>query len=178
MSPLGAFHFIVACFAIVAGAVVILSGPKGTRRHRQLGWTYVTAMLLTNATALMIYGLFGGFGPFHVAAIMSLISLTGGVLSIRSARRARLRGQLWLRAHRIEGHYWWICFSYVGLIAALASETITRVPALRAFSGGPGVTFAIAVGGATAVVFAVGTWAIMSQRRRLLSPFQPHQAVP
>jgi uncharacterized membrane protein len=172
MSPLGSFHFVVACIAIVLGALIIVSGPKGTRRHRQLGWVYVSAMLVTNATALMIYRLFGGFGPFHAAAIIGLVSIAGGVLSIRAARRARLRGDHALRARRIEGHYWWICFNYVGLIAAFASEAITRVPALRAFGGGPGLRFAIAVGGATAAVFIVGTWAIMKQRVRMLQPFQ------
>lgn len=53
--------------SIVLGAAVLGVGPKGGRGHHQVGWTYVAAMLVVSATAFMLFGLFGGFGPFHVA---------------------------------------------------------------------------------------------------------------
>lgn len=171
MSFTGTIHFAASIASIVLGAIVLAQGPKGGRRHRQLGWMYVVAMLTVNATAFMIYRLFGRFGPFHVAAIISLIGIVAGTLSARSARRSRLARQAFRRSHRVELHYWWMTFSYVGLIAALASEAITRLPATRAIGGGAGAMFGAAVGGATALVFAVGSYLIMTRRARSLAPF-------
>jgi hypothetical protein len=55
-------------------------------------------------------------------------------------------------------HYYWMTWSYVGLMAALASETITRHPAFHPLKAG-GAAFGLAVAGATLVVVAVGaTW--------------------
>lgn len=144
MSTIGTIHLGASVAAIVLGAAVLVQGPKGGRQHRQLGWAYVVAMLTVNATAFMIYRLFGGFGPFHIAAIISLTGIVGGVLAARSARTARLAQQAFRRAQRVERHYWWMTFSYVGLIAALASEAITRLPATRAIGGGAGALFGAA----------------------------------
>lgn len=170
MSPIGTIHFVTSLISIAVGAAVLAQGPKGGRRHRQLGWTYIVAMLTVNATAFMLYGLFGGFGPFHVAAVISVTGLVAGTFAARSARQARLAQQTFRRSNRVEVHYWWMTFSYVGLVAALASEAITRVPALRAV-GGNGAMFGAAVGGATALIFAVGSYLIVTRRARTLAPF-------
>lgn len=172
MSVVGAIHFSAAVASVVLGAAVLGQGPKGGRRHRQVGWTYVLAMLTVNATAFMLYGLFGGFGPFHAAAVVSLAGLVAGVLAARGAKRARAANQGFRRSHRVELHYWWMTFSYVGLIAALASEAITRLPATRGIGGGAGAMFGLAVGGATALVFAVGSYVIVARRARVLRPFR------
>jgi uncharacterized membrane protein len=79
MHPLGMVHFIAALSSLLLGALVLLTRPKGNRRHRQLGWAYVIAMLTLNVTAMMIYRLFAGFGPFHVAALISLATVAMGV---------------------------------------------------------------------------------------------------
>lgn len=160
---------------MAVGAVVLALGGKGGRRHRQLGWVYVGAMLTVNVTAFLIYRLFGTFGPFHVAAIISLVGIVLGTLVARRARAARLARQPYRRAHLVESHYWWMAFSYVGLIAAFASETITRYDALRELvlaSAG----FGAAVGIATGVVFAIGAIWIIRARRRTLAPFLTQSA--
>lgn len=175
MSIIGTIHLLASVAAVVLGAAVLAQGPKGGPRHRQVGWTYVMAMLTVNATAFMLYGLFGGFGPFHVAAVVSLTGIVAGVLAARSARKARLAHQGFLRSHRVEVHFWWMTFSYVGLVAALASEAITRLPATRAIGGG-GAMFGAAVGGATALVFAVGSYLIVTRRARALQPFRANRA--
>jgi uncharacterized membrane protein len=172
MGIVGTIHLAASVGAIVLGATVLVQGPKGGTRHRQIGWAYVLAMLTVNATAFMLYGLFGGFGPFHVAAIVSLTGIVAGVLAARGARSARVAKQRFRRAHRVEGHFWWMTFSYVGLVAALASEAITRLPATRATGGGAGAVFGAAVGGATALVFAVGSYLIVTRRARALAPFR------
>ncbi|MBX3134540.1 MAG: DUF2306 domain-containing protein [Gemmatimonadaceae bacterium] len=176
MTIVGTIHFVAAVAAIVLGAIVLRQGPKGGPRHRRIGWTYLLAMLTVNATAFTLYGLFGGFGPFHVAAVVSLAGIVAGMLAARRARRARLANQRFLRAHRVEVHFWWMTFSYVGLVAALASEAITRLPATRAIGGGAGAIFAAAVGGVTALVFAVGSYLIVTRRARTLEPFRAHGA--
>ncbi len=171
MSTLGVVHLVASVASIMLGAIILAQSPKGGRQHRQLGWAYVVAMLMVNGTAFLIYRLFGGFGPFHVAAIISLTGIVAGVLAGRRARVARLANQQFLRSNRVEVHYWWMTFSYVGLVAALASEAITRVPALRAIGGG-GAMFGAAVGGATALVFAIGSYLIVTRRARSLEPFR------
>ncbi len=137
MSLLGTIHVGLAVAAMAAGLAVALA-PKGTRTHRRLGWTYLVAMLGLNATALMIYRLFGGFGPFHLAALMSLAALAGGMVP---ARRRRPRGA-WIRIHA-----YFMAWSYVGLLAAAAAEVLSRVPA-SPFWGMVGV--------ATGIVFLAG----------------------
>lgn len=64
MDVLGVLHLGAAVGSLVSGGGVIMS-RKGTRAHRRLGWTYVASMATLNVTALLIYDLFGGFGPFH-----------------------------------------------------------------------------------------------------------------
>lgn len=114
MDWLGLGHFYTALLAIIAGAVVVFR-PKGTRFHRWCGRTYLAAMLVVNVSALSIYDLFGGLGPFHVAAIISLVSVVMGALS------AWIRHANWRIAHA-----YWMCWSYVGLLAAAVSESATR----------------------------------------------------
>lgn len=89
------------------------------QEHRWLGWVYVGSILTLNVTALFIYRLSGGFGLFHVAALLSIATLFGGVLP---AVRRRPVGR-W-----VERHYWCMTFSYLGLLAATASEAATRLP--------------------------------------------------
>ncbi len=61
---LGLVHLLTALAAIFFGTAVIFS-PKGTRRHRWMGRSYLAMMLAMNGTALLIYELYGRFGPFH-----------------------------------------------------------------------------------------------------------------
>lgn len=172
MSPLGAFHLTMAFTAIGAGAAVLLTGPKGGRTHKRLGWVYLGAMLSLNGTALMIYRLFGGFGPFHVAAIVSLFSVIMGATLAILAGRARRRGDHAQRASLVEGHFRAISWSYVGLLAALVSETATRLEIARP-AAAPGRAFGIAVMVATLLVVATGAYLIRARRALVLAPFRP-----
>ena len=151
MSSLGWVHLSLAITAMISGAVVVLRG-KGTRAHRLTGWIYVMSMLGLNGTALMIYRLFGGFGPFHVAAIISLVSVSTGMFFVifRPTKN-------WLALH-----YSFMTWSYVGLLAAAASEIGTRVPAFH---------FWWAVLIATALVIGVGGFLIQSRQKETLRRF-------
>jgi len=91
MSIVGTIHFAASVVASVVRAAVLWQGPKGGRRHRQIGWTSVVAMLTVNATAFMLCGLFGGFGPFHVAAVggaTALVFAVGSYLIVTPRARA------------------------------------------------------------------------------------------
>lgn len=114
---IGLFHLVAALVAIASGGVV-LARRKGTRAHRALGWTFAASMLAMNGSALFITRLTGRWGPFHVAAVVSLATLAVGVLSMRLGAPER----------RVERHYYWMTWSYVGLLAAAVSETLTRLP--------------------------------------------------
>lgn len=144
MSLLGWLHTVSAVAALLSGAVVLLR-RKGTRSHRRLGWLYAGSMLLLNLSALTIYRLFGGFGPFHVAALLSLATVIAGlVVAIRRSDRG------W-----IGRHYRLMTYSCVGLLAAGASEVAVQVP---------GAAFWWSVLAATAFVMVPGSWLI--ERRR------------
>lgn len=175
MTALGIVHLTSAFAAIGAGAAVLLVRPKGSRRHRQLGWAYVVSMLVLNGTALAIYRLFGTFGPFHYAALISLATIVAGTLVAREARRARMARDLKRRERLVSVHYRFTTFGYVGLLAAFASESITRIPMFRVLAGGPGLLFGLAVLGATLLVFAVGTWLIQTRLNAALAPFRSRQ---
>lgn len=170
MSNLGAFHLFVAVTALASGATVLLLPAKGGRRHRWIGWVYVVAMVLTNVTALSIYRLFGGFGPFHVAATVSLVSVVLGTLAAIGARRARQRRDPVARERAVRRHYRAITFSYIGLMAAFASEIAVRLPVVGDTIG-RGLAFALTVLAASLLVVVIGVRLVRSRASSLLAPF-------
>ncbi len=152
MSTLGIVHLVFSLLSLVAGGLV-LATAKGTRNHRRLGWLYVYSMLSLNVTALFLYRLNGTFGPFHWAAIVSLLGVGAGVAV---AIRRRPAGK-W-----IELHYHWMTWSYVGLSAAAVAEVMTRLIA-------PGFWWTVAV--SSLAVFVVGGGAIRRYASRALAPW-------
>ena len=121
--PIGLMHLITALLAILIGALVVLS-RKGTRTHKWLGRAYVGMMVALNVSAFLIYELFGGFGLFHWMALFSLLSVLVGYIHARSRKPG------W----KVQ-HAYFMSGSYVGLVAALAAETLTRYISLPFFSG-------------------------------------------
>jgi len=117
----GWLHVIAALVAMVTGAIVVLR-PKGTVQHRRIGYAYVGSMLLLNISAFLIYRLFGTFGPFHIAALVSLGSVIAGMYP------AIQRTKNWL-----ERHYEFMGWSVIGLYAAFWAETTVRFFDMRYF---------------------------------------------
>lgn len=112
------FHLWSAVSALVFGLVVFLV-RKGTRLHKQLGYAYFFNMLGLNISALFIYQLTGNFGPFHISALASLLTLIAGFVPVYLS----LPRKGWL-----DLHYEFMNWSYVGLVAAGVSEAATRIP--------------------------------------------------
>tara|TARA_B100000929_G_scaffold216501_2_gene173219 strand:- start:292 stop:804 length:513 start_codon:yes stop_codon:yes gene_type:complete len=116
MDTLGVVHLVFSIIAIGAGALVVMNA-KGTRWHRTFGHIYATSMVGVIVTAFSIYDLTGNFGSFHVAASLSAVTLSAGLYFVL-ARRPKYN---W-----IEWHAHWMSWSYIGLIAALIAESLTR----------------------------------------------------
>lgn len=111
-------HIGAAVLAMVLGMSVLFM-RKGTVRHKRTGYAYVASMLAVNGSAFGMYKLFGTFGPFHVAAVISLLTLVAGMRAVLR----RPRKPQWHVAH-LTYMYW----SVIGLYAAFFSELIVRLP--------------------------------------------------
>lgn len=146
-------HTILAVVAIVAGAWNFMQ-PKGTRPHRRVGWVYAGSMVGMLATSFFIFDLFGGFGVFHVMALFSAATLA-------------LALYFPLRRHRHPGwlvhHYYWMSYSYVGLVMAGGSHLFGLVP------GVPWMLRAFLFWG---VPYLVGSALISRRRAAILEPLQ------
>lgn len=95
-------------------------------------------MAVVCITSFMIYRLFGGFGIFHIAALVSIITLLGVMIP---AFLRKPDGWVIL-------HFSFIYWSVLGLYVAFLSEIVTRVPDTP-FLGmlGIGTCIIMAVGG-------------------------------
>ena len=158
LDPLGAAHSFFGVAALVLGLAVVFR-RKGTHTHRRMGQAYVLAMLLLNVTALTIYDLYGRFGPFHVAALISLATIVAGYIAVYKRRPQRA----WVSVHAI-----FMAWSYVGLLAAFIAEIAVRVPGVRF---GPGVMVT------TVLVTAGGAILIHTRVPRIVSGLVKNQAI-
>lgn len=153
MDPLGLVHLISALLAMIFGMVVIFN-KKGTKFHIRFGYAYTVAMLVLNITAFMIYKLFGTFGPFHIAALISTASLLGGIIPVYLKKPEKG----WLHLH-----YEFMNWSIIGLYAAFWSETFSR---FFSFAG-----FWVLVATATAMTLAIGFYFLKKKKDEVLSRF-------
>lgn len=146
-SWIGWFHFITALIAMVAGLVVVFN-TKGTTFHKIIGYIYVANMLLLNISSFFLIN-FGGFSIFHFFAILSLISIFGGM--IPAWRR---------RKNWFAYHFYFMSWSVVGLYCAFWAELGTR------FVGNM-QQFWWMVAGATLVTSWIGSIIINKQAKKL-----------
>lgn len=116
-----ALHTAFGVVALLSGAWNLLR-PKGTARHPRIGWIYTFSMYLLIFTSFFIFEVFGRFGAFHVLALVSGTTLT---LALYFPLR-RQTHPAWL-----EHHYFWISYSYVGLVMATGSHLFDSLPALH-----------------------------------------------
>jgi uncharacterized membrane protein len=115
-SYLGLFHTVVALLAMLFGAVVLLR-PKGTQRHKQIGYAYVVSMVFLNVSAFGIYNFGGKPSLFHLFALISFATLLAGIIPA-----IRKTSKQWYRKH-----FYFMSWSVVGLYCAFWAETGTRL---------------------------------------------------
>lgn len=114
----GFMHLQTSIIALISGTLVLWM-RKGTKEHKQIGYVYTTSMLLMILTAFCIYRLFGGFGLFHGLAVVSFLTLTGGMAPVITKKPKKN----WMSLH-----YSFMYWSVIGLYAAFVSEMLTRIP--------------------------------------------------
>ncbi len=82
-------HGFAAISAFGIGASQLLL-PKGTPRHRVVGWTWVILMAIVAISSFWIHTIctFAGFSPIHALSIFTLICLP---VAVQHARMGRIQ---------------------------------------------------------------------------------------
>lgn len=150
-STTGLVHTLTASCALLVGLIIFLR-PKATTTHRALGYVYVVSMLIMLSTSLTIYHLTGRFNFLHFFTLIATPPLLLGV-SFAFLRRPR---RAWVGLH-----YYWMSWSYIGLVSAFAAEMTTRVImpfAYHQYRIRSMVLFWVLVGGATSLITTGGAF--------------------
>lgn len=151
MTILSFLHVACALFATVVGTVVLLQ-PKGTKTHKRLGHSFVFAMLIVNVSAFAFYPKHG-FSIFQPLALWSLISIVVAVYyAVKKPK------ENWL-----VYHYYFICYAYLGVVAAAAARVPYAIGIERAYSE------MMAIG----IVFAIGIF--MIEKKTVITPRKRQQ---
>lgn len=142
----GLVHLILSIVALIAGTLVLLK-TKGTKTHKRIGYVYAVSMMGLIITAFMLYHLYGKFGIFHWMAVVSLFTLSAGMIPILTKQPA---------IGYISMHYNFMYWSVIGLYCAFAAETLVRLPKVVIIDGVPATMFYKMIGVAIAIVMFFG----------------------
>jgi uncharacterized membrane protein len=137
----GAVHSVLAMGCIAVGLIQLLR-PKRGPGHRARGYAFVYAMLVADGTALLVFQFTGKFNILHAGAIVNLLCVIAAVIPVLRTPRP----QNWKNLH-----YYWMSWSYVGLIAAASTELVVRTVHL----GTRGQAWAVTAG-MSVLVTAIG----------------------
>ena len=113
---IGSVHVAAAGASLGVGVVVLLRG-KGGAVHVALGRLFLASMVLVNVPVLLLYDDTGRPGPFHVLAVVSLVTTALGWLSVR--RRPRGRGA-------VGSHASLMTWSWIGVVTAGLAQLANR----------------------------------------------------
>lgn len=149
---IGLIHLITAILALIFGTAVLIAN-KATKFHKRLGYGYVASMVPMLITSFMLYNLFGSFGVFHIASIVSFATLVGGMVPVFTKRP----GSNWA-AYHFSFMYW----SVLGLYGAFFSEVFTRIPETPFFG---------MVGIASALTFGIGGYVFSKKKSQWFNEF-------
>ncbi len=67
-------HLLLLIVALALTPALMLQA-RGTRRHRRLGWLWVTAMFATAALSFSLRGLTGGWSPIHAFSVVTVLAV-------------------------------------------------------------------------------------------------------
>ncbi len=131
----GMIHSALALLCIGVGLTQFMR-PKRGAGHRARGYAFVYAMLVADGTALLVYRFTGQFNVLHAGALLNLFCIVMAVVPLLCSPRP---------SNWRDVHYTWIAWSYVGLIAAAATEIVVRTGFVATRGQGWLVAFACAV---------------------------------
>lgn len=95
MIPVIVWPHLLTIVVALALTPVMLLRRRGDRRHRALGWVWVTAMLVTAASSIFIRDVNdGGFSFIHILSAWTLFQVPMIVWSARTHNIARHRGSV------------------------------------------------------------------------------------
>lgn len=130
-------HFVAVFLAVLIGAVVLWQ-KKGTRRHRLFGRVWVALMAVGATSSFWIAEINqDGLSPIHLLSAWTIISLLGGLVSIRFRRRL---------PNAIRWHKFFMQSLYASGILIAGAFTLLPHRLLGRLSFGevyPGVNYAI-----------------------------------
>jgi uncharacterized membrane protein len=156
MTLAGAIHTVLAISGIAVGMLQFVR-PKRGPPHRARGYAFVYAMLIADGAAMLVFQFTGKFNILHVGAIVNLACIVAAVIPVlRTPRPPNWKNQ----------HYYRMCWSYVGLLAAAATELVVRTSHLATREQAWTVTAAIST-----LVTAIGY--VIINRYRPHSSSQP-----
>ena len=159
-STIGLIHLLAAIVALFTG-IINLVELKGTKQHKWIGYIYVSAMIILNVMAFMIYHLYGKFGIFHWMAIVSSLTLAAGLYPVIR------KGKDFLSTH-LSFMYW----SVIGLYGAFMAEIFVRLPNMVLDeSGKPLAIFYKFTGIAVAITMAIGVYFFIRCRPKWLEKY-------
>lgn len=150
----GLVHLICSVISLIAGTVVLIS-KKGTSFHKKMGYVYTVAMTGLLITAFWLYNLFGRFGIFHYAAVVSSVTLLGGIVPILLKKPKSY----------ISLHYNFMYWSVFGLYGAFMAEALTRVPPMVIENGAPMALFYNLVGVAVFITMGIGYFIFFRKKK-------------
>ena len=105
---LGTVHVVAASIALALG-LIVLARRKGDIWHVRLGRLYIATMLAVALPVLFVYDITGRPGPFHVLAVVSLLTTALGWLHVRRRGHARFG---------LVAHATFMAWSWIGVITA------------------------------------------------------------
>lgn len=141
---IGLVHLIASISALILGTISLML-KKGTALHKRIGYGYATSMVILLITAFMLYNLFGRWGMFHWAAIVSTLTLIAGMIPVLT------------RSKNFESlHLGFMYWSVMGLYGAFTAEVFVRLPKIIIESGIPNSSFYTMTGIAVAITMGLG----------------------
>ncbi len=147
-TPLLVSHVVAAFTGVLLGAHQLWRRPRGDTRHRVLGRAWVVVMLWTAITSFWIRHIAdGAFSWLHVLSVVTLVTVTLGVVQVRRGNIAAHRGNMvgsWLGA--------------VGAMVAAVAVPGRMIPTYAVDRPGGALAFLGAVLLGTVVLVAAGSW--------------------
>ena len=145
-------HVVAALASVLLGGLQVLRRPHGDTRHRVLGRAWVVLILWTAVTSFWIRHIAdGAFSWLHVLSVVTLVTVTLGVVNARRGRIAAHRGNMvgsWLGA--------------LGAMVAALAVPDRMIPTYAVAQPGGALAFAGSV--LVAVLVAVGVGSRLAVR--------------